>query len=76
MAGRLLRTLSCSILRSRAGSVVGVPAKSVSSSAGNSSASEVSEYDDDDSGVEVRDRGGGETMDAGRSFQCSLIVPD
>lgn len=75
-------------MRSRAGSVVGVPVKSVSSSAGKSSAEEVSglvvdddddddgDDDDDDSGVEVRDRGGGQTMDAGRSFQCSLIVPD
>jgi hypothetical protein len=26
--------------------------------------------------VEVRDLVGGETMDAGRSFQCSLMAPD
>lgn len=37
--------------------------------------------DDDESGVELRDRSGveleeRETMDAGRSFQCSLITPD
>lgn len=87
IAGKLFRTFSCSIFRSRSGRVVGVPANSVSSSEGNSSStSSISEHDEgaDDNGVgvrdlmgvEVRDLIGGETMDAGRSFQCSLMVPD